>query len=53
VLARFDADERETIRTAIERAADAAEMFATDGIEKVMNTFNRADDLATADSVDD
>lgn len=49
VLARFDADERETIRTAIERAADAAEMFATDGIEKVMNTFNRADDLGTAD----
>jgi PTH1 family peptidyl-tRNA hydrolase len=49
VLARFDPEERETIRTAIERAADAAEMFVTDGIEKVMNTFNRADDLATAD----
>jgi PTH1 family peptidyl-tRNA hydrolase len=49
VLARFDPEERETVRTAIERAADAAEMFVTDGIEKVMNTFNRADDLATAD----
>ena len=49
VLARFDADERETIRTSIERAADAAEMFATDGIEKVMNTFNRADDLGTTE----
>jgi peptidyl-tRNA hydrolase len=49
VLARFDAEERETIQTAIQRAADAAEMFATEGIEKVMNTFNRADDLATAE----
>jgi PTH1 family peptidyl-tRNA hydrolase len=49
VLARFDADEREIIRAAIDRAADAAEMFATDGIDKVMNTFNRADDRATTE----
>jgi PTH1 family peptidyl-tRNA hydrolase len=49
VLARFEPDERETIRTAIERAADAAEVFAADGIDKVMNSFNRADDLGTAE----
>ena len=49
VLARFDAEERETIQTAIQRAADAAAMFATEGIERVMNTFNRADDLATTE----
>ncbi|HEY7445977.1 MAG TPA: aminoacyl-tRNA hydrolase [Vicinamibacterales bacterium] len=49
VLARFEPDERETIRTAIQRAADAAEVFATDGIEKVMNTFNRAEDLGTTE----
>jgi PTH1 family peptidyl-tRNA hydrolase len=49
VLARFEPEERETIRTAIQRAADAAEVFATDGIEKVMNTFNRAEDLGTTE----
>ena len=49
VLARFEADERETIRLAVDRAADAAEMFVTDTIEKVMNSYNRADDTATAE----
>ncbi|MEW6322923.1 MAG: aminoacyl-tRNA hydrolase [Acidobacteriota bacterium] len=43
VLARFDADERETIEAAVRRAADAAEMWITDGIERVMNAFNAAD----------
>jgi len=49
VLATFEVDERELMRRAIGRAADAAEMFVTDGIEKVMNTFNRTDDTATAE----
>ena len=49
VLARFEADERETICSAVDRAADAAEMFVTDNIEKVMNSYNRADDTATAE----
>ena len=40
VLARFDTDEQPDIDRAIVRAADAAEMFGTDGIEKVMNVFN-------------
>jgi len=44
VLSTFDADERETIQAATLRAADAAEMFLTDGIERVMSTFNAAID---------
>jgi peptidyl-tRNA hydrolase, PTH1 family len=40
VLARFEGDEQTEIDRAIVRAADAAEMFGTDGIEKVMNAFN-------------
>ena len=49
VLARFDPEEREIVRAAVDRAADAAEMFVTDDIQQVMNTFNRADDQATAE----
>jgi peptidyl-tRNA hydrolase, PTH1 family len=44
VLSRFDPGEREEIEAAISRAADAAEVFVTDGIAQVMNRFNRADD---------
>jgi PTH1 family peptidyl-tRNA hydrolase len=44
VLSTFDADERETIQAATLRAADAAELFLTDGIERVMNAFNAAID---------
>lgn len=40
VLARFDADEQPEVEAAVGRAADAAELFVTDGIEKVMNRFN-------------
>jgi peptidyl-tRNA hydrolase, PTH1 family len=40
VLAGFDPDERPVIDAAIERAADAIEMFVADGIERVMNRFN-------------
>jgi peptidyl-tRNA hydrolase, PTH1 family len=43
VLARFDADERVQAEEAIVRAADAAEMFVSDGIDMVMNRFNRPD----------
>ena len=45
VLSRFDPDEQEEIAAAIARAADAAEVFVTDGIAQVMNRFNRRDDL--------
>jgi PTH1 family peptidyl-tRNA hydrolase len=49
VLSRFEADERATVRETIARAADAAETFAVDGIEAVMNRYNRADDQALAE----
>jgi PTH1 family peptidyl-tRNA hydrolase len=40
VLAKFEADERAGLEEFITRAADAAEMFAVEGIEKVMNAYN-------------
>jgi len=40
VLSRFEADEQPALEEFITRAADAAEMFAVDGIGKVMNTYN-------------
>ena len=43
VLSRFDADEIPGIEAAIARAADAAETFVADGIDVVMNRFNRSD----------
>lgn len=50
VLSRFDPDERDTIQAATLRAADAAEMFVSDGIERVMNTFNAANDNKQEDT---
>jgi len=47
VLGKIEAAERPTIAEAVRRAADAAEMFITDGILAVMNAFNRKDDRAT------
>jgi peptidyl-tRNA hydrolase, PTH1 family len=44
VLARFDGDEQPIIVEAIGRAADAAETFVGDGIEPVMNRFNRREE---------
>jgi len=46
VLGRFDADERDTVSAAVLRAADATEMFLSEGIERVMNAFNAATDTA-------
>ena len=40
VLSKFEPGERAELETFITRAADAAEMFAVEGIEKVMNTYN-------------
>lgn len=47
VLGGFDPAERPQVEEAIGRAADAAEVFALEGIEAVMNRFN-ADPLARA-----
>ena len=43
VLGRFEADERDTVSAAVLRAADATEVFLSDGIERVMNAFNAAE----------
>lgn len=45
VLGRFDAAERDTVSAAVLRAADATEMFISEGIERVMNAFNAAETL--------
>ena len=50
VLSKFDPAERDTIEAATLRAADAAEMFISDGIERVMNTFNAANDSKQEES---
>ena len=47
VLSRFAPDEQAEIATAIARAADAAEAFVSDGIEQVMNRFNRPEDVGS------
>jgi len=41
VLARFEADEQDVIAEAIAKAADAAEVFVTEGPDVAMNRFNR------------
>ena len=40
VLSKFEADERSALEEFITRAADAAEMFSAEGIERVMNAYN-------------
>ncbi len=42
VLGRFETGERDTVSAAVLRAADAAEKFLSDGIERVMSAFNAA-----------
>jgi peptidyl-tRNA hydrolase, PTH1 family len=40
VLSKFEADEQSALEEFIARAADAASMFAAEGIERVMNAYN-------------
>jgi len=47
VLARFDKDEVAEVERMTTRAADAAEMFVTSGIEAVMNALNGGDPATT------
>jgi PTH1 family peptidyl-tRNA hydrolase len=44
VLGRFAPDERDEVTAAVLRAADASELFVAEGIERVMNAFNAAND---------
>ena len=44
VLARFERVELPGIEAAIARAADAVEVWITDGITRMMNSFNRVED---------
>jgi PTH1 family peptidyl-tRNA hydrolase len=41
VLSKFEPAEQAVLDSLITRAADAAEMFAVEGISKVMNEYNR------------
>ena len=47
VLSRFEAEEAAEVERMMARAADAAEMFLTSGIEAVMNAFNGGDAATT------
>ncbi|HET6760758.1 MAG TPA: aminoacyl-tRNA hydrolase [Gemmatimonadaceae bacterium] len=44
VLAKFESSERSAVADAVTRSADAVEMFVAEGIQPVMNTFNRRED---------
>jgi PTH1 family peptidyl-tRNA hydrolase len=55
VLSPFDGDERQVVARAVDRAADAVELFVGEGIGAAMNRFNRAETDETAgveDSLD-
>jgi PTH1 family peptidyl-tRNA hydrolase len=47
VLSRFEKEETAEVERMTARAADAAEMFITSGIEAVMNAFNGGDPATT------
>lgn len=53
VLARFDREERAAVDEAIGHAADAAELFVADGIEPVMNRYNRKPETDARDDEDE
>jgi PTH1 family peptidyl-tRNA hydrolase len=46
VLTRFEPDELPGVEDAVARAADAVEMWVSDGLPRMMNAFNRVDDHA-------
>jgi PTH1 family peptidyl-tRNA hydrolase len=53
VLMRFDPDERGVIDETIGKAVDAVETFLQEGIDVVMNRYNRKDDQKKVDTEDD
>ena len=50
VLAKFDPEERAIVTESVGRAADAAELFASEGIAPVMNRHNRKEDATKEDT---
>jgi PTH1 family peptidyl-tRNA hydrolase len=44
VLATFEPDERPIVAEAVARAAEAVELFIAEGVEPVMNRYNRKED---------
>jgi PTH1 family peptidyl-tRNA hydrolase len=50
VTGTFSPQVKADVEAAVLRAADAAEMFLADGIERVMNAFNAASDTKQEDS---
>jgi PTH1 family peptidyl-tRNA hydrolase len=48
VLSRFAADERPVVTAMIEKAADAVQVFVSDGIQPAMNRFNAANDAGAS-----
>lgn len=48
VLGRFSAEQWEDVRPALDRAADAAEVWATEGPVAAMNTFNAPEEARTS-----
>jgi PTH1 family peptidyl-tRNA hydrolase len=50
VVSRFEPGERAVIEEAIGKAADAVETFLTEGIDVVMNRYNRKDDQKKEDT---
>jgi PTH1 family peptidyl-tRNA hydrolase len=53
VLAKFEPEERPIIAEAVGRAADAAELFVSEGIGPVMNRFNRKEDKQDREDKED
>ena len=49
VLSTFAPDERSAVERAVTRAADAAEVFVTDGLQTAMNRFNSTEDTNTGE----
>lgn len=52
VLSRFSPDEAPAIDTAVERTVEAVGVWIDEGIARVMNTFNRADESSGSKEVE-
>jgi PTH1 family peptidyl-tRNA hydrolase len=53
VLATFDPEERASVAEAVDRSADAADLFVAEGITPVMNRFNRKEEKEEKEEKED